>query len=93
MTATNVVAFPFPTKRHAEPPRQALRHDGMPLRVGDAVRVRSPARHGIIGFAGTVTKVGVDGAYPDCKICQIYEIMCHDGFTRIVTADHIEAVS
>jgi hypothetical protein len=89
MTATNVIAFPFPAKRYAEPPRQALRHDGTPLRVGDAVLI--PCRgHSVLKFAGTIEEL----IEPDCfDAFQLYRVICRDGFRRMVTAREIEAVS
>lgn len=89
MTASNVIAFPFPANHYAEPPRQALRHDGTPLRAGDAVLI--PCRgHSVLKFAGTVEKLIEPDGY---DVYQLYRVICRDGFKRVVTAREIEAVS
>jgi hypothetical protein len=65
--------------------RQAMSSTGMPVRKGDSVIITDTAMR---RFAGTVEKVGPSD---ESASCQLYQIRCHDGRLRVVTADQIEA--
>ena len=86
MLTTNVIPFPGISCR--EPVRQAMTSEGMPVRKGDSVIITDTANR---KFAGTVSKVGT--ADLPLATCQVYEVICNDGRSRVVTADQIEALS
>jgi len=85
-----IVNFPLAHSRNTplyrEPLHQALRHDGMPVRPGDFVKITDTRGH---EHKGTVTKVGMPG---NAAVTQVYEVRCHDGWPRVVSADQIEAL-
>jgi hypothetical protein len=89
MRAANVIQFPRPAALCQKPTRQAMTSDGMPVRKGDSVIVTDTTKR---KFTGTVQKIAGHEISAFC-VCQLYEVICNDGFRRVVTADQIEALS
>ena len=66
--------------------RQALRHDGVPLRAGDAAAITGP--HGYITLhRGVITEVTRQPGDTQAT----YAVMCTDGIHRSIRADRIRS--